>query len=371
MDASDDGRERRLRELDGWRAVSVVLVILHHILGYQHNRLVAHFSFLDHRVRYWGPLGVKIFFVISGFVICRLLISEELRYGSVSLVAFYYRRVFRILPPFYIYLAAVSLLLCVGLINETPKAILSSALFLFDIKGAPHSWFVGHTWSLAVEEQFYLIFPTMWVLTSKARRGQVFLSVFCLCAAWNLSMLYTGWDGFMSTTTRAGFACICCGVLMAIYEASVRSIANRLPAFIVVAVALTLLVHPVGFESWQAVIYESLFVPPAIGLVLLFSLGRGAWLRAFLCCKPVQAVGLTSYGVYLWQQLFTAPQAYWSQGQLVPYFSGAGHLIPLLFPLLLLIVPLSYFLVEKPAMRYAKVLSLRTRESSIRERATV
>jgi peptidoglycan/LPS O-acetylase OafA/YrhL len=88
----DDRRGGRLRELDGWRAVSVLLVMLHHILGYQHHGLMSRFSFLDHTVDYLGSLGVKIFFVISGFVICRLMISEELRYGSVSLKAFYYRR---------------------------------------------------------------------------------------------------------------------------------------------------------------------------------------------------------------------------------------------------------------------------------------
>ena len=210
-----DGSEKRLRELDGWRAVSVLFVILHHIAGYQHRRLVSQFSFLDLRVSHIGPLGVDIFFVISGFVICRILVLEELRYGSVSLKGFYCRRIFRILPPFYIYLAALSALLCLGLIHESWRAILCSALFLFDIKGTPSSWFVGHTWSLALEEQFYLIFPTMWVLTPKSWKGQVFLGVFFLISAWNLSMVYTKWDTLTSAHTRVGFGCICCGVLMA------------------------------------------------------------------------------------------------------------------------------------------------------------
>jgi peptidoglycan/LPS O-acetylase OafA/YrhL len=59
--ALNDVVEGRLRELDGWRAVSVALVILHHIAGYQHHRLVSHFPFLDSRVQYMGPLGVKVF----------------------------------------------------------------------------------------------------------------------------------------------------------------------------------------------------------------------------------------------------------------------------------------------------------------------
>jgi peptidoglycan/LPS O-acetylase OafA/YrhL len=359
----EDSREGRLRELDGWRAVSVLLVIVHHIGGYQHARTLSHFPGPASVVHYCGPLGVKIFFFISGFVICRLLISEELRCGSVSLKAFYYRRIFRILPPLYFYLGVLSLLLWLGLIHESRRAVFDGVFFLHDIHLVPlvpQSWFVGHTWSLAVEEQFYLIFPTMWVLTPKAWKGQVFLGVFFLCAAWNLSMVYTGWDAVISSDTRAGFACIACGVLLAIHEGRVRLIVNDVPAFIVALAALTLLVHPVGSSSWQAALYECLLAPPAIGLVLLFSLGRGAWLRAFLCSKPVQAVGLTSYGIYLWQQLFTAP---------TKYFFGPGQIIPLLLPLLCLIVPLSYFLIEKPTMSYGKFLSRRTRKCSIDAKA--
>lgn len=368
--ALDNGRERRLRELDGWRAVSVLLVILHHICSYQHHRLLSHFAGTDHVVLYCGLLGVKTFFVISGFVICRLLISEESRYGSVSLKAFYYRRMFRILPPFYVYLATLSVLLCIGLIHEDWRSIVGSGLFLFDLNVTSHSWFVGHTWSLAVEEQFYLIFPGIWVLTPKRWRSLVFLGAFLLCAAWNLSADYTSWDALTSSNTRTGFACIACGVLMAIHERRARSMANGVPALIVALVALALLLHPLGSDGWQAGLYESLLVPPAIGLVLLFSMGRGPWLRAFLRSKPLQAIGLTSYGIYLWQQPFTAPKTYLSAGgQIIPYFSAAGQIITLLLPLLCLIVPLSYFLIEKPAMRYGKFLSRRTREGSIDTKA--
>jgi peptidoglycan/LPS O-acetylase OafA/YrhL len=347
-----DDRRERLRELDGWRAVSVMLVLLHHVGWYQHPRLLRYLPGLGRVAQYGGPLGVKIFFVISGFVICRLLISEDLSRGSVSLKAFYYRRIFRILPPLAIYLGAVYLLLGLGLVHEQRRAIRDAALFLYDFNFLPQTWLVGHTWSLAVEEQFYLIFPAMWVLTPRRWNSLVFLGVFIVCAASNLSMIYTGWDVLIQNEVRAGFTCISCGVLMAIHEPVVRRVARGVPAFAVALVALTLLLHPVGSKDWQAAVYEGLLVPPAIGLVLLFSLGCGPWLRAFLDNKPVQAVGLTSYGIYLWQQLFTAPRQ---------YFIGSGEMIPMLAPLLCLIVPLSYFLIEKPAMRYGRFLSRRTR----------
>src|ERR1017187_6506457 len=90
----------RLRELDGWRAISVLLVLRQHALVHQHGRMLSHHLYLAFVEHYIGGLAVKIFFVISGFVICRLLISEERHYGAASILGFYYRRVFRILPPF-------------------------------------------------------------------------------------------------------------------------------------------------------------------------------------------------------------------------------------------------------------------------------
>ncbi len=370
-DTEPFNRTGRLRELDGWRAVSVLLVIVHHVLAFQHRGLTSHFPALLHVAEFCGPMGVNVFFVISGFVICRLLILEEASFGRVSLKAFYYRRVFRILPPLYCFLGVLSLLACLGLIHLSVRAILGAAIFAFDLGQGPvhlgqiylgtidlgrDLWLVGHTWSLAVEEQFYLIFPGMLVLTPKRFRSKMFLLAFLSCSVWNLWTAFSGSEGLMSSKTRAGFACIAFGVLMAMNERRVRAVARRVPGFLVALVALVLLIHPEHSYSWKALLYESLFVPVAIGLLLSFSLESKGWLRAFLCSKPVQALGITSYGIYLWQQLFTAP------GE---FFAGAGKIIPMLLPMLFLVVPLSYFLIEVPAMRYGKALSRQTRGNAI------
>jgi len=90
-------------------------------------------------------------------------------------------------------------------------------------------------------------------------------------------------------------------------------------------------------------------MPSAIGLLLLFSLGFGTGLRAFLCSPPLRAVGL---GIYQRQQLFTAP---------TEYFAGPGEVIAFLLPVLCLTVPISYILIEQPAIRYGKSLSERAR----------
>jgi peptidoglycan/LPS O-acetylase OafA/YrhL len=348
-------RAGRLPEIDGWRA-GILLVIVFHILESQHLALMSRHPFLQEWLHDAGPVALDMFFVISGFVIFRLLISEELRFGSVSLKRYYYRRIFRILPPFYVYLAVLFALCSLGLIHESRRETLFAGLFLQDLHLISNGWFTGHAWTLAVEEQFYLLFPFIWVIAPKRFRNLLFLAVFFLCSAWNLSLLYTGWDVRISSVIRGGFACISFGVLMAIYETRARSIANRVPAFLVSIVFLILLIHPVPPRTWQALVYESFLTPAAIGLVLLFSLARGKWLRAFLCSKPVQAVGLSSYGIYLWQQLFTAPPE---------TYSGAGEIIPRLLPLLFLIVAVSYYFIEMPAIRFGKSLSQRRTTKTI------
>jgi peptidoglycan/LPS O-acetylase OafA/YrhL len=348
-----EGAEGRLRELDGWRAISVLLVIVHHVFSWQHPEVFSSHGRLFHLFRYCGPLGVKVFFVISGFVICRLLLQEEKRYGNVSLGAFYIRRAFRILPPLYFYLAIILLLTSLGLVVSPLPTMLSSALFLQDLRiWVPHDWFVGHTWSLATEEQFYLVFPTLWIISRKISRVPFFLILFSLVVAWNVSDAISSWDPIMGFAARPGFACICFGVIMAILEPQARAIAKRVPMVTVISLMLVLLWSPMEGAPLSTALYDTLFVPPAIGIVLMFSLERKGWLRSLLCSSPLQAIGVTSYGAYLWQELFTA---------LPRDLSVAAKPLSFLLPLLLVIVPLSWRFIEKPAMQLGKRLSKRLR----------
>jgi peptidoglycan/LPS O-acetylase OafA/YrhL len=342
-----EGSSGRLRELDGWRAVSVFLVILCHISN-RYSQSIPHIPIVSLFLGFCGPLGVKIFFVISGFVICRLLIAEEARTGNISLKAFYCRRIFRILPPLFVYLSVVCSLYFLGFIQEHWKSILYGGLFLRDLHLGTEGWFAGHTWSLAVEEQFYLTFPTAFLVTPQRWRPRIFLGVFLACALWSISLGFSGSFDQLATFVRPGFSCISFGVLMALYEDQARRWASAIPWFAVALISLSVALHPVAAGTWETAIFDGLFVPPAIGLLLLFSLVHGSWLRSFLCSKPLQAIGITSYGIYLWQELFTGT---------AQHYLAAGQLIPRFFPLIFVVIPLSYFFIEKPAMQYGKLLS--------------
>src|ERR1700730_4181433 len=149
--------------LDGLRAVAVYLVI------------ISHFGF----EMVPGAHGVMIFFVLSGFLITWLLLKENERYGKVSLADFYRRRTLRIFPAVYVYW-----LILIALLVATGKAVLWphawSALFYTSnyysaINGDPNNG-LSHTWSLAIEEQFYLLWPFVFLmLRGNLKRMSVFL----------------------------------------------------------------------------------------------------------------------------------------------------------------------------------------------------
>jgi len=350
-------RQTRIPELDGWRAISIALVFGAHAVIFGFQRWFPQHSLF---MRFWvhgGPLGVKIFFVISGFVICRLLLLEERQYGDCSLKGFYLRRICRILPPLYTLLAVLAILQAAKCIEGNWRSLPESALFLTNFRWVGRYWFAEHTWSLSVEEQFYLIFPPLFLL-SRARshwRAPLLIFVIAAFALWNLwQVIALGADplhlALLSVDSRVGFGCIATGALMAIWEQPVRRLAAKVPLWIVLLTGAVLLAHPLRRDTAAEALYQSLWMPFAIALILLWSLERGPWQRKFLLSRPVQAVGLTSYGIYLWQQLFLGRPA---------EYRGPGAVIPYLLPLLAVVVPLSWFLIENPAVHLGKSLSKR------------
>jgi peptidoglycan/LPS O-acetylase OafA/YrhL len=339
----------RIPELDGWRAISVLLVVFSHLVSNRYLDSIQHVSAKLASIAYFSAsLGPRVFFVISGFVICRLLVVEEAKYGSISRTAFYYRRALRILPPLLTYLLAISLLKMAGMIYQSRSGVVHAGLFLLDLPWLPRDWFVGHTWSLAVEEQFYLVFPTAWVLIPSRMRSRGVVCVFLLCC-----ILAT--EGFhemgMLLQSVAGIAV---GVWLALNESRAREVAARVPGVAIAAVCLMLLVVPADSPAQRTLfaLYRALVMPPAIGLVLIYSLERGQPLRRILCSKPMQALGLTSYAIYLWQEIFTGDAS---------NYTASGLLLRDLLPAMLVLIPVSYYGLERPAMRLGRFLSKRAR----------
>ena len=161
-------RDANIPSLDGFRAVSILIVFLSH-------------AGLGHIIP--GGLGVTIFFFISGFLITTLLFREYDKYGTISLFSFYMRRAFRILPPLLITLAVAILLVSAGLIEaKIDISALLSQIFFFTNYVMMYTGvsFIPGTdvlWSLAVEEHFYLIWPLTFIPLIKNKNAITFVSL--------------------------------------------------------------------------------------------------------------------------------------------------------------------------------------------------
>ena len=157
----------RLPALDGVRALAVLLVMLSHSLW----RFPETAPWLPWLAQ--GALGVQLFFVLSGYLITTLLLRERDRTGRISLSSFYMRRARRILPAFLAYVAVIALLQALGLLNIPLRyyAYVLSQTWNYQVLWNPSvdptgHWYFGHYWSLALEEQFYLLWPLLLIMVS-------------------------------------------------------------------------------------------------------------------------------------------------------------------------------------------------------------
>src|SRR5579862_2112977 len=122
--ASVASASRSIPSLDGLRACSVAMVIVSHYLAYGSDP-----RFRFPKISWLGFSGVDVFFVISGFLITGLLVRESDKTGNISLRNFYFRRFFRIFPPFYVFMLVIAILWAKGIVTTTVPAFVSAATY--------------------------------------------------------------------------------------------------------------------------------------------------------------------------------------------------------------------------------------------------
>src|SRR5579862_2423913 len=138
---------RRIPSLDGVRAISITLVILSHLVQWKHVSLRV--------LGNYGELGVHVFFVLSGYLITKLLLQEYDRSSTISLQDFYVRRAFRIFPAALVFFVIAGIFFW----HQMRWYHLATALFYVANMDVTRPWMFGHLWSLSIEEQFYLLWP--------------------------------------------------------------------------------------------------------------------------------------------------------------------------------------------------------------------
>ncbi|WBJ99610.1 acyltransferase family protein [Methylocystis parvus] len=310
----------RLAYIDGWRVVAIALVFLDH-LGM--NRTIGAFYEASPFgvLSQYGETGVFIFFFISGYVVSLACLAEVATSGTFSAPAFYARRFFRIAPPLMLYLASCLALGAGGFIDVSLDNFLSASLYLCNSTAPLVScnWYVGHTWSLAFEEQFYWLFPVVFVFLELGGRPRLAVAAAVLIFA-AIPLVFTIWwigkTGFFIAYALffAGYAAARHGARL--MEASRR---YRFRALIVAAAVVFMprsVVASFGADEAakaELIAYYRLLYVAAIPAMVLLSGAAGSSLRAALSIRPVAYLGRASYSIYLWQQLINGP-----------VFNGAG-----------------------------------------------
>lgn len=285
-------------EVDGLRAVAILPVVLFHagIAGIP-----------------GGFVGVDVFFVISGYLITSLIL-EEIENGRFSFAHFYERRARRILPALYVMLV-VSILPALYMMlpdafSEFSHSLGATAIFLSNVHFWENTGYFAteaelqpllHTWSLAVEEQFYLIFPGILLLAMRFGRSRAFWGLVMLALA-SLLLSEWGWRNhrhvnFFFTFSR--FWELLAGVLCAFLIKAERIRNPGWPGLL----GLVMILAAVVFYD-KSVPFPSLHALLPVGgavLVILFAAPENLAGR-LLATRPMVAVGLVSYSLYLWHQ---------------------------------------------------------------------
>jgi peptidoglycan/LPS O-acetylase OafA/YrhL len=350
---------RRIPSLDGFRAISILMVY------FSHAEVSAGFpTWLSRYVPFeFGMLGVRVFFVISGFLITTLLLKEEATRGAISLAAFYKRRVFRILPAYYFYLLAVFLLSqFVPPMRCPPTAYLTAATFTTGLAGnwglavwRLDTWPLSHGWSLAVEEQFYIFWPALLILVPPGRGLRRFVVGFIIGATLLMRILFPRNEFIFHVMTDhlllAEADLIMFGCLLALVFQINRAGLVRLFSFYPVRVR-AVAVGTIIFAACLPVIFAVKLHYPMVAISVSIQAAAITYLIGSYISVPTGVtyrllnhpflvwVGVLSYSLYLWQQPFLVPRdiypLYWWQ-------SFPQNLVPALVCGLL-----SYHFIEKP-----------------------
>ncbi len=330
---------RRLPALDGIRGIAVLLVLV------SHAEMTGDAPGIEWIARL-GDFGVKIFFVLSGFLITTLLVDEHGRTGRIAIGRFVARRAFRIFPAAYVFMFSILAAAMLGWVTLKPADALHALTYTENYSAAP-SWWLGHLWSLSIEEQYYLAWPLVLAFAHPRGGGYVMIATLIVAPAIR-AVIILSFPGLEEGIERGfimavdGFAA---GGLLALlrhrlerHDAYMRVL--RAP-WMMALVPLALVLDQ--FEHHPLVFYVVL--QPLIYVALAFCLHRSQVatdnsVGHLLNWRPLAWLGTVSYSLYLWQQPFLAPGGH-----------GALHSLPVAVLLSIFFAWASFHVVERPFLR--------------------
>ena len=305
--------------LDGWRAVAVVLVIGEHLKNnIGSNSIYAKIASLV----FFGRLGVDIFFVLSGFLITSILLKEKIKTGKINIGRFFLRRVLRIFPVLYLYL------ICCFLLNQFFQPNIAYISFIWPAICVSNIIYsdpmLAHTWTLSVEEQYYLFWPV--TLNFFKYPVLLYLVLIILLPIAKIIIYYNSTNFnvyfehiYIPATT------ILTGSIAAIisFKKIIQQTYFKASLFII-SILLVFIIFYLQNHGLFGIImlpFGTLISNLLIAYAIIYSLNCQEHTVVKFLNHPITIkIGLTSYSIYIWQQLFLQPNGTYHQWQKLAFF---------------------------------------------------
>lgn len=293
----------RIASLDGFRAISIILVV------FSHFRFLPEFpAFLFDFARQCD-IGVTIFFVISGYLITKILQQEYQITNSINIKLFFIKRALRILPVFCLYF------LFILLVNQKLNLGVSSGNFIHALTFTANfdssaNWYLGHFWSLSIEEQFYIFWPLLFILFQKKIRTIIIFLIAYSCIIRVLHYkfnLNTGFYGFFAKSDP-----IMIGALAALSNIQNTAIFQKRALinyfFQLIALILIILFTYCSAHGKFGIIAlpfgNTIIACSIMYIILSYTSYQNNYFFKLLNNKLFIHLGLLSYSIYIWQQFF-------------------------------------------------------------------
>jgi len=339
---------KRIPSLDGFRAISIILVL------FCHSRLSPGFPAALADTARQGEVGVTVFFVISGFLITYLLLEEKSKSGAINIKAFYFRRAVRIIPVYILYVVFIFLWRNFEEMGLTAQNFIHVLTFTVNFDQG-RNWFLGHFWSLSVEEQFYLFWPAVLLLFHKHLKGALLFLIAYSCIARVIAYKFPEYR-LISLSPFFGYSgAIFTGALGGIlFHENPDVVKHKIfRSYVAQITAIVLFLGFVYFTEHGKLALLSLpfgdvvISGSVLFLIMAYVFPSGGAVYKALNHKYVVHIGVLSYSIYIWQEFF-----------FVGHITGFWRTFPYNIVVIYGVSSASYYLWERPFLKVKKHFSV-------------